>query len=406
MMVFHKDQVCTGLLLPDQTISDSVTNHSHLTLTRRAASVQVISVHSGILYCFWTLQTLLNILYPRVLRRTRQSSQKLYYPEYPLAVSEWNLSTVVAVLIRLFPRGEWVGDEEVMGTLRIWLEFLFDHDDTVGMDMAVEVENLNINENQENVANRQSNNADEESASDNAAADHGVDLEGHRDIEDEDADTSFSSATSSSTRSSSSEDDRIRLVPYVESHDSGIDVPDSDQDNTDESVSLKRVEHADASDENSDDDPQPSSSREVPRNPERSPDSQFVGAAWDLEGDPRPGPSRKRRKERPKGKDSEDETLHRPPFKMVRKLAAMGPSEQLATTSYDSEVETLPGPSSKMDVKNQHEESHQCFGPYCDDSDSEVVFEEQTVGISQKDNQKDQSEDDWQHVLFSACLAH
>lgn len=284
-----------------------------------------------------------------------------------------------------------MGDEEVMGTLRIWLEFLFDHDDAVGMDMAVEVENLNINENQENIANRQSNNAGEESDSEDGAADPGVDLEGHRDIEDDDANTSFSSVTSSSTTSSSSEDDRIRLVSYVESHDSGIDMPDSDQDNTDESTSLKRVEHADASDENSDDDPQPASLREVPTNLVRSPDSQVVGAVRDSEEDPQPGPSRKRRRNRPRDKDSEEETLHRPPFKMVRK-SAMGPSEQVATTSYNSEEEPLPGPSRKMEVNNQHEESNQHFGPYSDDSDCDVVFEEQTIGLSQ-DNQKGETED-------------
>lgn len=288
-------------------------------------------------------------------------------------LSEWNLCTVVAVLIRLFPRGEWVGDEEVMGTLRIWLEFLFDHDDAVGMDMAVEVENLNINENQENIGNRRSNNAGEESDSDIGAADPGADLEGRRDIEDEDADTSFSSITSSSTTSSSSEDDRIRSVSYVESQDSGIDVPDSDQDNTDESTSVKRVEHADASDENSDDDPQPVSSREVP-------DSHAVGASWDTEEDPQPGPSRKRRRDWPRDKDSEEEALHGPPFKMVRK-SAMGPSEQVATSSHDSEEESLPGPSRKMEVNNQHEESYQRFGPYCEGSDSD---------------EKDESEDNWQ----------
>lgn len=286
-----------------------------------------------------------------------------------------------------------MGDEEVMGTLRIWLEFLFDHDDAVGMDMAVEVENLNINENQENIANRQSNNAGEESDSDDAAADPGVDLEGHRDVEDEDADTSFSSVTSSSTTSSSSEDDRIRLVPYVESHDSGIDVPDSDQDNTDQSLSLKRVEHADASDENSDDDPQPSSSREVPRNLEKSPDSRVVGAARDSEEDPQPGPSRKRRRAGPRHKDAGEETLHGPPFKMVRK-SAVGPSEQVATTSYDSDEEHLPGPSRTMEVSNQQEESHQWFGHYCDDSDCDVVFEEQTIGVGQKDTQREETEDD------------
>lgn len=282
-----------------------------------------------------------------------------------------------------------MGDEEVMGTLRIWLEFLFDHDDAVGMDMAVEVENLNINENQQNIANRQSNNAGEESDSDDGAADPGVHLEGHRDIEDEDADPSFSSVTSSSTTSSSSEDERIRLVSYVESHDSGIDVPDSDQDNTDESTSVKRVEHADASDENSDDDPQPVSSREVPRNLGLD----AAGAAQDSEEDSQPGPSRKRRRDRPRDKDLDEETLHGPPFKMVRK-SAMDPNKPLATTSYDSEEEPLPGPSREMEVNNQHEESDQHFTPYWDDSDCDGVFEGQTKGITQKEMQKDEAEDD------------
>lgn len=280
-----------------------------------------------------------------------------------------------------------MGDEEVMGTLRIWLEFLFDHDDTVGMDMAVEVENLNINENQENIANRQSNNAGEDSGSDDGAADPAVDLEGHGDVEDEDADTSFSSVTSSSTTSSSSEDDRIRLVSYVESLDSGIDVPDSDQDNTDESASVKRVEHADASDENSDDDPQPVSSCTVARSLERSPDSY----AQDSEEDPQPGPSRKRRRDRPRDMDSERETLQGPPFKMVRKS---DPSDQVANTSYDAEEEALPGPSRRMEVNNEHEESHQRFGPYCEDSNWDVVFEEQTPGNTQRENQKDGTEED------------
>lgn len=276
-----------------------------------------------------------------------------------------------------------MGDEEVMGTLRIWLEFLFDHDDAVGMDMAVEVENLNINENQESIANRQSHNAGEESESNDGTADPGVDLEGLRDVEDEDGDTSFSSVTSSSTTSSSSGDDRIRLVSYVESHDSGIDVPESDQDNTDESTSLKRVEHADASDENSDDDPQPASSRDGPRTPERSPDGHTVGGAGDSEEDPQPGPSRKRRRDRPRDKDSEDEALHGPPLKMGRKSSGcLG--EQRATTSYDCEEEPVPGPSS-----SQHKDSYQRCGPCCDDSDCEVLFEERTVGFSQKDETDD-----------------
>lgn len=283
-----------------------------------------------------------------------------------------------------------MGDEEVMGTLRIWLEFLFEHDDAVGMDMAVEVENLNINENQGNVANRDGNNAGEESDSDDGAADPGVDSEGHRDIEDEDADSSFPSVTSSST-SSSSEDDAIRLVSYDVSTDSGIDLPDSDQEYTDESSKLKTVEHADASDENSDDDPQPVSSREVPRNLERSPDN-HVGAAWDSEEDPQPGPSRKRRRNTRRDEDLEEDPLHGPPLKIVRK-SDVGPSEQAATTSYDSEEEAMPGPSRRREEYSQHEESDERFGPCRDDSDCDVVFEEQSEGISQKD-QKDKTEED------------
>lgn len=283
-----------------------------------------------------------------------------------------------------------MGDEEVMGTLRIWLEFLFEHDDAVGMDMAVEVENLNINENQGNVANRDGNNAGEESDSDDGAADPGVDSEGHRDIEDEDADSSFPSVTSSST-SSSSEDDAIRLVSYDESTDSGIDLPDSDQEYTDESSKLKTVEHADASDENSDDDPQPVSSREVPRNLERSPDN-HVGAAWDSAEDPQPGPSRKRRRNARRDEDLEEEPLHGPPLKIVRK-SDVGPSEQAAATSYDSEEEAMPGPSRRREEYSQHEESGERFGPCRDHSDCDVVFEEQSEGISQKD-QKDKTEED------------
>lgn len=286
-----------------------------------------------------------------------------------------------------------MGDEEVMGTLRVWLEFLFEHDDAVGMDMAVEVENLNINENQENIANRQGHNAVEELDSNDGTANPGVDLEGHRYIEDEDADTSFSSVTSSSTTSSSSDDDdRLRLVPYVESHDSGIDVPDSDQDNTDESVSFKRVEHADASDENSDDDPQPASLREVPINRERSPGSHAVGGAGDSEEDPQPGPSRKRRRDRPRDKDSEEETLHGPPSKITRQ-SSRGLGEQVAPSSFASEEEPVPGPSRKMEVNSQHKHSYQRCGPYYDDSDCEVVFEERTAGFSQ-DNQNDETDDD------------
>lgn len=285
-----------------------------------------------------------------------------------------------------------MGDEEVMGTLRIWLEFLFEHDDAVGMDMAVEVENLNINENQDHVANREGNNAGEDSDSDNGAANPGVDSEGHRDREDEDADTSFSSVTSSSTTSSSSENDVIRLVSYDELTDSGIDLPDSDQDNTDESTKFKRVEHADASDENSDDDPQPGSSRKVPRNLEGSPVSR-AGATWDSEEDPQPGPSRKRRRNMPRDEDSKGDSLHGPPLKIVRKLDVV-PREQAATTSYNSEEEAIPGPSKRREENSCCEASDTRFGPCCDDSDCDVVFAEQTEGISQKEDQKDDAEED------------
>lgn len=283
-----------------------------------------------------------------------------------------------------------MGDEEVMGTLRIWLEFLFEHDDAVGMDMAVEVENLNINESQEDVANREGNDAGEESGSDDGAANPGVDSEGHRGVEDEDADSSFSSVTSSSTTSSSSEDDAIRLVSYDESTDSGIDLPDSDQEYTDKSTKLKRVEHADASDENSDDDPQPVSSREVPRNLEGSPDN-HAGAAWDSEEDPQPGPSRKRRRNTRRDEDSEEDALHRPPLKMVRKSDA-GSRERAAATSYDFEEESMPGPS-RREEHSQRGESDQRVRLCCDHSDCDALFEEQSQGISQKE-QKDKAEED------------
>lgn len=281
-----------------------------------------------------------------------------------------------------------MGDEEVMGTLRIWLEFLFEHDDAVGMDMAVEVENLNISENQEVAANRRGDSAAEQSDSNDGAEDAAVGSQGHRQIQDEDTDTTFSSATSSSTTSSSSEDDVMRLVPYDESTDSGIDVPDSDRDDADQGAELKHVEHPDASDENSDDDPQPASSQEVPGRLEKRP-GKHTGGSRDQEEDPHAGPSRKRRRKTPRDADSED-YAHGPPLKIVRK-SDVGPSEQPGTASDPLEEEPRPGPSRRREESGEPENSDERSGPGRDHSNCDA---EQTEEMGQKENQKDEAEED------------
>lgn len=317
-----------------------------------------------------------------------------------------------------------MGDEEVIGTLRIWLEFLFEHDDAVGMDMAVEVENLNISENQENIENRvnedndniEDDDFDSDSANDNvrgrAAADLGIDTdaEGDRDVVDEDDSSSVTLSSSTSTSQGdvidyddstgdesesddvSESDDGSESDYESESDDSGIDLPDCDHNNAERSARIKQVEHADASDENSDEDPQPASSRKVSRKHERSP-AKHAGAGRDSEEDPQPGPSRKRRRKTPRDEDSEDDFLHGPPLKIIRKMN-MGPGKHAGATSYDSEEDALPGPSRRMEDNSKDERSNKYLKPCCEDSDSDVFFVDETEGISQKEDKKDKADED------------
>lgn len=311
-----------------------------------------------------------------------------------------------------------MGDEEIIGTLRIWLEFLFEHDDAVGMDMAVEVENLNISENQENIENRvnedndniEYDDYDSDSADNNirgrAAADPGIDtdVEGDRDVADEDDSSSvtLSSSTSTSegdvidyddsTGDESESDDGSESDDESESDDSGIDLPDCDHSNAERSARIKPVEHADASDENSDEDPQPASSWKASRKHKRSP-AKHAGAGRDSEEDPQPGPSRKRRRKTARDEDSEDDSLHGPPLKIVRKMNT-GPQKHSGATSYDSEEDALPGPSRRMEDNSKDERSNKYLKPCCEDSDSDAFFVDETEGLSQKEDTKDKADED------------
>lgn len=311
-----------------------------------------------------------------------------------------------------------MGDEEIIGTLRIWLEFLFEHDDAVGMDMAVEVENLNISENHENIENRvnedddnmEYDDYDSDSANDNirdrAAADPGIDTnaEGDRDAVDEDDSSSvmLSSSTSTSegdvidyddsTSDESESDDGSESNDESESDDSGIDLPDSDHNNAERSARIKQVEHADASDENSDEDQQPASSWKVSRKHKRSP-AKHTGAGRDSEEDLQPGPSRKRRRKMARDGDSEDDSLHGLPLKIVREMSA-GPGKHSGATSYNSEEDALPGPSRRMEDNSKDERSNKYLKPCCEDSDSDAFFVDETEGISQKEDKKDKADED------------
>lgn len=313
-----------------------------------------------------------------------------------------------------------MGDEEVIGTLRLWLELLFEHDDAVemGVDMAVEVENLNISENQDNTENHvnedndniEDEDYDSDSANDNirghAAADPGIDTdaEGDRDVVDEDDSSSatLSSSTSTSegdvidyddsTGDESESDDMSESDDGSESDDSGIDLPDCVHNNTERSARIKQVEHADASDENSDEDPQPASSWKVSRKHERSP-AKHADAGRGSEEDPQPGPSRKRRRKMPRDENSEDDSLHGPPLKIVRKMNT-GPGKHAGATSYDSEEDSLPGPSRRMEDNSKGERSNKYLKSCCEDSDSDMFFVDETEGISQKEDKKDKADED------------